>query len=46
MSKCQITPVSPIPYTKQKNTDVSVDTDATIAQINVQKTSQPFDLKL
>ena len=46
MSKCQSTPVSPIPYTKQKNTDVSVDTDATTAQINVQKTSQPFGLKL
>ena len=30
----------------KKNTDVSVDTDATIAQINVQKTSQPFGLKL
>ena len=46
MSECHSTPVSPIPYTKQKNTDVSVDTDATIAQINVQKTSQPFGLKL
>ena len=29
-----------------KNTDVSVDMDATIAQINAQKTSQPFGLKL
>ena len=30
----------------KKNTDVSVDTDATIAQINVQKTSESFGLKL
>ena len=46
MSECHSTPVSPIPYTKQKNTDVSVDMDVTIAQINVQKTSEPFGLKL
>ena len=34
ISECHNTPVSPIPYTKQ-NTDVSVDMDATIMQINV-----------
>ena len=46
ISECHNTPVSPIPSTKQENPDVSVDMDATIAQINVQKTSQPFGLKL